>query len=109
MRTDALPGAAEFRAQERADKAANDEVERLLNASPDETERHLSELASESRSRAAARRNADPDLLFAELDTRVNGPVDDEIRAEPEKGSYAWRVRELDRMGIRTYGTGGSH
>lgn len=107
MRPDDLLN-AETRAQERADRRANDELEAILDASqPDDP---VLELATDATRRAQARRSADPAALVAEMTNRVNGPAeDDEIRAEPEKGSYAWRARELDRMGIRSYGVGGSH
>jgi hypothetical protein len=108
MRFEDLPAAVEARAQERADKAAMDELEALLDPGPDVP---MLELAAAAIERSERAKSADPAILVRQLTDRVNGPADGDeiIRAEPEKGSYAWRVRELVRIGIRTYGAGGSH
>lgn len=87
-----IPGAAEARAQERAqeraDKASNDALDELLNASTEE-EREMLRLADEATARWA-RANASPDAVLRDLESR-----------SAPKGSYEWRLHELERMGIR--------
>lgn len=73
----------------------------------------LLELAADAKARARARKQADPAALVEELADRTVGPESEpapdpvsdllDAAAEPERGSWAWRVRELAHMGINVY------
>lgn len=70
-----VPGDAEARRQEAADRREMDKLEELLTPPPDP---ELERLIAEQEARARSRANADPDAIRRELERRAGFGSDDE-------------------------------